>query len=832
MPRRFVVALTAAVLVAACHEGEPHPHGDGGGTWQPPLALGTFQAVADVVFPAAGGAVTLPDGPLAGLRVEVPAGAWSQDVKVTVGLTPVNEVRVDGVRAASALIHLDVDGPTFVPEPVEVFVPGETTDDDEVAMVFGYDVARSVLEAMPSYPEAGGTVFVTQHFSPYLVLLTQRVKLDEALPTPFVYGVDDFALVNEGSYLTPSGFCSGQVVSALTYYASRRVDGGAPLVSYADEQPPGFGPSTRLTQAFYADDRRAWQLASAVQEESVFSLENWGKWRHLEQRSTPALVDQLASAALYVTKHPQLLSIRRVTEDGGRSGHALLTFGKVRGDGGMHYLVSDPNYPWRASAPSPRDVFYAADAGFTPYAGKRNAADDTRQYTQFAFVGTWAFVPRETVETLWQRFDDDTLGDGFPEAPLVAKASTVPGNPQVSLGRGGVVARTDDVLEVGLDPEPFHWRIRIYGPDGAEKASGNKTVGDSVSLLLRRGDNLLGIRVDGRSGTQVPNFEWVDFRWVTVRYQPPVVGEPVVLGQVALSGPARAVTVKGTTAYVLTDERLVLVDVSSDAAPRVLSDQVLSGHSTARGLAVGDDGYAWAGAGSFKIVDVLDPLQVAVVSTTGFNANCGRLEARGAHAFVACGTKTYVSEGLLGIADVADAGSGATNRAVGAVTWSRTVKDVALSADGKTAFLLGTSGSVAAFDVTNPRAPGTAPLSTLTGEASVPWALDLEGTTLFVAADGLRLANVAAPAALAWLGGDPYTDVRDVDAFGTRAAAVGAQGSEGRFWLYDVENPLAPTVTKTLPLSMPATAVQVVGNKAYVTTANAAGDGVLLVVGF
>lgn len=469
--------------------------------------------------------------------------------------------------------------------------------------------------------------------------------------------------------------------------------------------------------------------------------------------------------------------------------------------------------------------------GLHPVRRQRNATDATASYTRFDFVGTWAFVSRDAVRARWDDFDADRLGDGFPGAPLVAKASTVPGNPQAPLVDG--LVRTDPNLRVGLDPESYHWRLRVYDATFRELASGTKTLGDWVSVPLVEGDNVLGVRVDGRGGSTVPDFRWVDFRWVTVRYQPPQVGEPVLLGSVALPDRALGLTVKGTTAYVALDTAgLALVDVSNDAAPRLTSVTDVGAHSTGRGLVVTDDGYAFGGVGSFKILDVVDPQHVTVVSGTGFNANCGRLEVLGAHAFVACGSKSYVSEGLLGIADVADAGSGATNRAVGAITWSRTVRDVALSADGHVAYLLGSAGSVAAFDVTNPRAPGATALATLSGEATAPFALDREGGLLFVAADGLRLADVSTPAAPEWLGGDPYRDVRDVDAFGTRAVAVGFFESAGRVWLYDVSDPMLPTVTKTLPLTQPATAVMVVGNKAYITTATGAGEGALLVVGF
>jgi hypothetical protein len=831
MLRRCVLVFVATSFFWGCNWGSSTPT-DSGTPVPLPLDLGERAAAGTVTLPTAGGEVTVADGALAGLSLRVPPGAWGADVPVQLAATPVNEVRIDGVRAGSVLISLDVGAAGFAAAPVHVFIPGEGTE-DEVAMVFGYSRDTGELEAMPSYPSPGGTTFVTQHFSEYLTLLTQKVKLNVDLATPFQYGVDDFPMVNEGSYLEPGGFCSGQVVSAITYFIERRLDGGRPLVEYADERPPDAGPSTRATQAFYSDDRRAWQLTSTVQHESVFRYSNWDKWKDLQQHANPSLTDQLTSAALYVTKRPQLLDVRRFT-DGGDVGHALLVFGKARGDAGMRYLVSDPNWPWRADAGAVREVVYlGADAGYVPYSGRQNSTDTTRQYTQFAFIGTWAFVDREAVRLLWDRFDENALGDGFPEVRLVAKQAAIPGNPEVALSDG--LVRTDPRLDVGLNPEPFHWRITIVDPTFHELASGNKTITDSVAVTLRPGDNVLGVRVDGRQGTVVQNFSWADFRWVTVRYQAPEPGQPVVLGSLALTDRALGVEVHGTTAYVLLEaDGLAIVDVSSPASPMLLSQTDVGAHSTNRGAVVTDDGYAFLGIGSFKIADVRNPLAPAVLSGTGFNANCGRMVVRGTQAFVGCGSLSYVRQGLLGIVDVSDAGSGAINRGLGTIQWSRTVRDVALSADGKTAFLLGSGGSVAAFDVTNPAAPGTTPLSSLSDDGTTPFGLDLEGTTLFAAAGKLHLANVANPAAITWLGEDPYRDVRDVDAVGTVAVAVGvySSGTTGALWLYDVSNPSAPTVTKTLQFTNPATAVKVVGNRAFVTTTTSTGGGELLVVGF
>lgn len=817
----------AALLVALFFHGcncQPPPSVDGGSPGV--LELGEPEVALQVTVPTSGGTFTVSAGLVAGLELRVPPGTWATATSLTVSATPVLAVHRDGVRAGSALISINVGEQTFASRPVTLFVPGEGTA-DEFAMVFGYERARDQLEGMPSYPEPGGTAFVTQHFSDFLTLLTQYAKLDEAVGTPFVFGTDDFAMVNEGSAVAPNGFCSGQVVAALHYFAERRVDGGAPLIELGDQRRPGLTTSTRESQAFYFDDVRAWQLVSAVQNQSLFSFTNLDRWQEVKQHADPTLTHKLLTTALYVSRLPQLLGLERALEDGGTTGHAVLAFAKEASDGGFRFLVSDPNWPWRADRAEPRAVEWAG-TGFEPYPSRPNALVTPRLYTRFAYFGTWAFIPRDAVRALWAKAEADELSLLFPEVDLRATGSTVAGNPDVALTDG--LVRSDPRLKVApLQDVP--WRLTVFDATGTELARANGWTADFVEVPLREGDNLLGVRVETVVGDEDPfAFRWAGFRWVTVHFEPPQTGEPVVLGQVSFTSEARELDVVGTRAAVMLAELgLALVDVSQPAAPTTQVVADIGPHSLGRGVVIGADDWLYAGAGSFKIIDVRAPLAPVVASSTGFNANCGRLVTRGEYAFVACGAKSYVSEGLLGIASLADPSDGTVSRGVGSITWSYSIKDVALSADGTRAFVLGPAGSVATFDVTNPRAPGTTPLSTLSNDATTSFAVDLEGTRLYVAAGELSAIDVSNPSALVRLASDPYRDARDVDAVGTRVVAVGVVGNEGRLWIYDASNPTALTVKHTLPLAMPATAVKVVGDKAWVTTA-LNGAGALLVV--
>lgn len=828
--RRFTLCLIGAALGWSCNCG-PQPTPDGGEPpAPPPLELGETTDVLTTTLGTSGANVTVGDGVLAGLRVDVPAGAWPSDVPLTIRVTPVTQVRLDGVRAGSPLISLDVAA-GFASRTLTVFIPGPQGD-GEFPMVFGYDRATGRFEGMPSYPADGGTVFLTRHLSEYLTLLTQDAKLDEPVATPFQFGVDDFALSNTGSYVAPHGFCSGQVVSALHYFQTRR-DGGAPLVEVGDGRPPGTA-STRTSQAFFWDDTRAFQLVSAVQRDSVFSFANGDVWRELQQHRNPALTHRLFSAALHVTKLPQYLGVDRYFPDGGvAGGHALLVFAKQQIDGGARYLLSDPNYPWRADASVPRFAEYraAGDGGFVPYQGRLNVNDPEREYTTFGYFGTWAYVPKDTVEGHWAAFERSQLGDVLPEVSLVATGSTIAGNPETALVDG--LVRTDPLLRVKPNPEPFVWRLSTVDTGFAVVDQSTRTLGRPVEYPLGSGDNLVGVIVEGRDGTTVPNFAFVDFRWVRVRSEAPVAGAPTLLGSASFTSGAKGIDVVGTTAYVMLDAQgLAIVDVSSPSAPVTQVVANVSPHSTGRGVVVSADQYAFAGVGSFKVIDVRDPRAPTVMGAAGFNADCGRLVTRGDWAFVACGSKSYVSEGFMGIATIAQPGDAGVSRAVSGITWSMTVKDVELSADGNTAFLLGSGGTLAAFDVTTPRQPGATAKSTLGSPGTATsFALDREGSRLFVAAGRLDVVDVSDPNALRRLGSDPYRDVRDVDVVGSTAVAVGFGNTQGRLWVYDVSNPGALTVPHYVDLPGTGTAVKLIGNRAYVTVSLSGGGGQLLIFG-
>lgn len=812
MLARLVTALWLVGGLVSCQCAPPGSIDDGGRAG--PLTFGPRQPIATFQVPVEGGVFSVGEGMLAGATITVPAGAWPAPVSLRVWAAAITAVELADVRAGSDLVELDVGEAGYAALPIEIFLPVPESP-TEFGMVFAWDPQLGVLEGMASLPKAGGITFLTRHFTSFAALLIAHVRLDESVSTDFVYGTDDWAMTNRGSFATPTGQCEGQVVSALYYHQAFRRDGGEPLVEKGDGRPSGRA-SSHVTQEFEHDDARARQLAVWVQKSPAVSLAAVSEWHARDQYRDPSLTTKLLSAALYVTQSPQLVTIWRDRPDGGEVGHALLAFAKRATDAGHSYSISDPNWPWRAlTCEEPRSLSYlfADGGGFAPYSGALNAGDPASNFTRFAYFGTWGFTDKAAVAAAWSRFEHGQPDDWLPEVGYFA-AEVDTNNARAELVDG--LLRTNAQLDLEAEgPSDLKWRTTIYDRNLAFWAQ-SPVVAGPTRLTLQPGDNLVGVYTEGDVDGR---WRWLDFRWLTVRYQAPAPQLRLV-GTLALPSPARDVAVDGARAHVAIDSPgYAMVDVGNPAAPALLGTLDVSPHSTGRGIATRDS-WAFMGVGSFKILDVRSMAAARVTAQHGFNADCGKLLLRGEVAFVACGRKSYVSEGMLGIASTADPGDGgAGGRGLSAITWSTSVKDVAVSADGAVAWLLSGGGAVAGFSVANPRAPGATPLGSWSGLANggVGSGLDLEGNLLFVAAEGLAVLDVTTPTAPALVGQDRYRDIRGVDAAGSVLVAVGAGQTGGRVWLYDVSDPAVPTVTASIDLPAVATAVQVVGRRAWVT---------------
>jgi hypothetical protein len=224
------------------------------------FTLGAQVDVASKTIGTGGGQVVVDanGGPIAGMTVDVPAGAFDKDRIVTVSYQPITgSTFPKDVTTVSPLIDIEYGGGR-ANEPFKVTIPVKVAP-DHFAMSFYYDDAAGRLEGIPIVAETADSVTIaTDHFS-WQVLTDAAANVLQSLSADsgFKPGVDDWEFPNYGSYISPGGNCFGQSVSAIYYYVMHWMlgDGALPLYNLYDNN--GQEPAT---PDLWQDDSHAYRL--------------------------------------------------------------------------------------------------------------------------------------------------------------------------------------------------------------------------------------------------------------------------------------------------------------------------------------------------------------------------------------------------------------------------------------------------------------------------------------------------------------------------------------------------------------------------------------------
>jgi hypothetical protein len=266
-------------------------------------------------------------------------------------------------------------------------------------------------------------------------------------------------------------------------------------------------------------------------------------------------------------------------------------------------------------------------------------------------------------------------------------------------------------------------------------------------------------------------------------------------------GPAYAVAVSGSYAYVGAGSLLLVVNVANPAAPAVAGRVLLPG--VVRGVAVASGrAYVAAGAGGMQVVSVLTPSNPSVI---------GSLDVGGPAAGIALsGTRAYIAAGAAGLAVVNIANPSAP-ALLGGADGIGEAAGVAVS--GSFAYVASGYDGLLVIDVSNPATPqyvgGFASFEPARGVA-------VSGGYAFVAEDtfGVRVLDVSTPA-------DPV-EVASVDTAGN-ANAIALAGDyayvadwAGGLQVLEVSDPLFPADSGFFETASAAWAVAVSGTRAFV----------------
>lgn len=288
---------------------------------------------------------------------------------------------------------------------------------------------------------------------------------------------------------------------------------------------------------------------------------------------------------------------------------------------------------------------------------------------------------------------------------------------------------------------------------------------------------------------------------------------PVVLGSTENLVQASSVVVSGNYAYV-TDAvfGLRIYDVSVPATPTKVGEVELEGASWSVEL-VGTTAYVSTNSTGLYVVDITDvtaPVAIGRYNTPGF-----------AHNANVIANTAYVRDRTVGlqIIDVSSPSFITPIRTVGS-----TVKGEAVEVEAGKAYLADSdtnNGGLKIYNVSDPLAPMLE--DTYVQAYGNPSDVTLVGSQAYLTRSGFgfQSVDVSAPYSFGVLGekdavGFTYTEGVAVE--GDYAYVV--TRSNGRLQIYDVSDPLTPTLSSSLDLDsfVDAYSIEVKDNRAYITT--------------
>lgn len=501
-------------------------------TSQSPLIVGDEVDVKTETIETGGGTITVdtPGEPLDGLTLEVPEGSYEEEKTFLISYRPVLEHTLGNkFNPLTPLIRVE-NGGGYAQEIMTVTIPINIPD-DQFAMAFFYDESSGELEGIPLIDEtANSLTFATSHFSDFIVSAVAKGLLELVLDSGFKYGTDDWQFANYGSYVAPQGHCSGQSITALYYYFEKKLKEGKPaLYGLYDND----GNPDHKTPEFQWDDELAYKLCSVAQVQSKQIIKK-DKYIQKKQKLQPIYTYWLFAYSLLLQK-PSYVAIYHTKKMEERSGHAMIVYKKSEqmksnGKNVCVFYVSDPNYPFKPSENKPeREIVFNVDNGtFESYFSGPDALNLGKEYNEIYYIGKTAFVDFSKLDTLWQKFEEKTIGAvEFPDYEIRVVDDAM----EYSL----VESHTTDSrqIDVKLCGDPFELdpRLRLYDSTGNLLDTYNleNQMDECVTATLDKdklslGDNLFGFLAESEAINEIidegkKDYEYLGFDWITIKIE-------------------------------------------------------------------------------------------------------------------------------------------------------------------------------------------------------------------------------------------------------------------------------------------------------------------------
>jgi hypothetical protein len=511
------VLLVSSLGCLCCSFGPKQPEGG-------EIVLGELVEVASSDIGSSGGSVVVDNtgGPLDGLKIDVPAGAFAASKAFKVSYMELKDDSLgEYFNHLTPLIIID-NGGGYSEKLVTVKIP-VSVPEGEFPMAFYYDKSTGKLEGIPTIARDQNSITIaSRHFSDIVVSsIDQSVLYGKGLiDSGFKTKVDNWQFVNKGSYIARGGHCAGQSITAMWYYTEKRLNGAPALYGLYDDN----GVPNPKTPALQEDDSLGYKFASTIQNDI-----RWDEMANILDAQINAKYDDEDTLkefayAILLTGEPQLASIWG--EDTGSAnkdivGHAIVAYKVSMADGVLY--VSDPNYPADAAR-----TIKLENLVFKSYSSGSNA-DYIAQgrdvsYDRIRFLGKTAVIPWGDVAGRWAEFQEGTIGeDRFPACRLETN------------GVDGMTGLTDGFYAAGPlvnisvscsdknradDINPF-LSMDVYSMDNGvvQTVVDDVDVGTQVATVsLAPGVNKIGvytsIRTDHAGG--YVQHSWTDFQWITI----------------------------------------------------------------------------------------------------------------------------------------------------------------------------------------------------------------------------------------------------------------------------------------------------------------------------
>ncbi|GEM_PF-1759024 len=477
------------------------------------LLTGPRVLVSTRLIPSRGGEVVLDNsaGPLSGMTLTIPDGAYSNTTQVLISYRPILENPLSSkIAPATPLITIE-NGGEYSEEPMSVRVPLQVTT-NEFAMGFLYDTKTGQFEGLPIESVGADHITVsTHHFSSFVVSVISKKTLPGSVDSGFAPGIDDWEFVNDGSYLSPNGHCSGQSLSAMWYYCEERVKDAPPLNGCYDNSLYSF-PTPQVN----LDNVLGYTLASKVQ---IANKMFWN--RFFSGLQNDAESTYLAfKYSIWVTHEPQYVSIW-----GAAGGHAMVIYGVSTNT----LKVADPNYPGN---PDRKIVFDPQLNKLETYFSGLNAGDLGVAFTNMFYMAKTAKVNWSKLGTYWTELTEGSILQGMPEYG-VAISEDAAGTKEIAAVSSwhpteALIQTELPAVYINCTNANFDTGQLLLGTDGKKLPAGD------FRLDLNLGLNRVGVGACRKRVIQTTNgpqntFDWLGFTWLNIERNGKDLSQPFSL---------------------------------------------------------------------------------------------------------------------------------------------------------------------------------------------------------------------------------------------------------------------------------------------------------------